>query len=173
VLVTLSTDYQHDEQLALTAIEALRDEPVRVVITLADAHGVAELPPAANVRLERFVPHGPVLERAAAVVSPGGMGIVHKALAAGVPMVAVPFGRDQPEVSRRVVEAGAGVRVLHKELSAGGLRAAVREAIGMRAGAVAAGARLRAAGGPDDFAETVEELAPAAVGRAPYLSRAD
>jgi UDP:flavonoid glycosyltransferase YjiC (YdhE family) len=82
VLVTCSTDYQGDERLAAAAIEALRDEPVRVLVTLADAHGVAELPSAANVRIERFVAHGPVLERAAAVVCHGGMGIVQKAIAA-------------------------------------------------------------------------------------------
>ena len=60
-------------------------------------------------RVERFVSHAAVLERAAAVVCHGGMGIVQKAIAAGVPIAAVPFGRDQPEVARRVVEAGAGV----------------------------------------------------------------
>jgi UDP:flavonoid glycosyltransferase YjiC (YdhE family) len=69
------------------------------------------------VRVERFVAHGPVLERAAAVVTHSGMGIVQKAIAAGVPIAAVPFGRDQPEVARRVVEAGAGVQLRTKDLS--------------------------------------------------------
>ena len=50
-----STEYQGDERLAAAAIEALRDEPVRVLVTLADAHGVGELPTADNVRVERFV----------------------------------------------------------------------------------------------------------------------
>jgi MGT family glycosyltransferase len=130
VLVTCSTEYQGDEALAAAAIEGLRDEPVRVVVTLADAYG-ASLPSAANARLERFVPHGPVLERAAAVVCPGGMGITQKALVAGVPLVAVPFGRDQPEVSRRIVECGAGVRLPSRRLSPQRLRAAVREAMAL------------------------------------------
>ena len=111
MLVTCSTEYQGDEALAAAAIEGLRDEPVRVIVTLADAHGVAELPRADNARIERFVPHGPVLERAAAVVCHGGMGIVQKAVAAGVPIVAVPFGRDQPEVGRRIAESKTGVQV--------------------------------------------------------------
>jgi UDP:flavonoid glycosyltransferase YjiC (YdhE family) len=111
VLVTCSTEYQGDEQLAAAAIEGLRDEPVRVVVTLADAHGVGSLPVAPNARIERFVPHTPLLERAAAVVCHGGMGIVQKSVAAGVPIVAVPFGRDQPEVGRRIAESGAGVLV--------------------------------------------------------------
>jgi UDP:flavonoid glycosyltransferase YjiC (YdhE family) len=152
VLVTCSTEYQGDEALAAAAIEALRDEPVRVVVTLADAHG-APLPSAANARIERFVPHGPLLERAVAVVSHGGMGIVQKAV-----VRAVPFGRDQPEVARRVVHAGAGVALPSRRLTAERLRRAVRDAIALRPGAEAAAARLRAAGGPAAFARAAEEL---------------
>jgi MGT family glycosyltransferase len=160
VLVTCSTEYQGDEALARAAIEGLRDEPVRVVVTMADAYG-ADLPVAANARVERFVPHRHVLERAGAVVCHGGMGIVQKSVAAGVPLAVVPFGRDQPEVARRVVEAGAGVTLASKRLTPERLRAAVRRAVGMRAGARAAGERLRATGGPARFADEAEELARA------------
>ena len=159
VLVTCSTDYQADEQLAVNAVDALRDEPVRVVLTLADAYDTVTLPPAPNVRVERFVPHGPVLERAAAVVCHSGMGIVQKAIAAGVPIAAVPFGRDQPEVARRVIEAGAGVQLRTKHLTPERLRATVRAAIAMRPQAEAASRRLRAAGGGARFADAAEELA--------------
>ena len=148
VLVTTSTEYQADEELARVAVEALRDEPVRVLLTLADAYDSAELPPAANVRVERFVAHAPVLERAAAVVSHSGMGIVQKAIAAGVPIAAVPFGRDQPEVARRVVEAGAGVQLRIKDLDPERLRATVREALAMRPSAQAAAARMRGSAAP-------------------------
>ena len=158
VLVTCSTEYQGDESLARAAIEGLRDEPVRVVVTLADAYG-ADLPSAPNARVERFVPHRQVLERAAAVVCHGGMGIVQKSVIAGVPAAVVPFGRDQPEVARRVVECGAGVKLASKKLTPERVRNAVREAIGKRAGAQAAGAALRASGGPSRFADEVEDLA--------------
>jgi MGT family glycosyltransferase len=157
VLVTCSTEYQGDEDLARAAIEGLRDEPVRVIVTMADAHG-ADLPSAPNARVERFVAHGPVLQRAAAVVCHGGMGIVQKSMAAGVPLAVVPFGRDQPEVARRVVESGAGVMVPSKKLTPERLRQAVREAIGKSAAAQAAGARLAQAGGPARFADEAEDL---------------
>ena len=157
VLVTCSTEYQGDETLARAAIEGLRDERVRVVVTLADAYG-ADLPSAPNARVERFVPHGHVLDRAAAVVCHGGMGIVQKSVTAGVPLAVVPFGRDQPEVARRVSECGAGVTLPSKKLTPERLRVAVREAIARRPGAEAAGARLRASGGPDRFADEAEEL---------------
>jgi MGT family glycosyltransferase len=153
VLVTCSTEYQGDEQLAAAALEGLRDEPVRVVVTLADAHGVASLPDAANARIERFVPHAPLLERAAAVVCHGGMGIVQKSVAAGVPIVAVPFGRDQPEVGRRIAESGTGVLVKKADLSAARIRSAVREARAMRPAAMSPG-------GPQTFADAVEEIVP-------------
>jgi UDP:flavonoid glycosyltransferase YjiC (YdhE family) len=78
---------------------------------------------------------------------------------AGVPIAAVPFGRDQPEVARRLVEAGAGVQLRVKHLSPERLRATVREALAMRPSAEAAGARLRASGGGARFADAVEELA--------------
>ncbi|WP_053225675.1 glycosyltransferase [Solirubrobacter soli] len=154
VLVTCSTEYQGDEALAAAAIEGLRDEPVRVLVTLADAHGAGELPQADNVRVERFVAHGPVLERAAAVVCHGGMGIVQKAVAAGVPIVAVPFGRDQPEVGRRIAEAKLGVLVKQKDLNAARIRSAVRRARTMRPVVVPSG-------GPAEFAGAVEEIIPA------------
>ena len=158
VLVTCSTDYQGDELLAATAIEALRGEPVRVLVTLADAASAARLPQAPNARVERFVPHGQVLRRAAAVVCHGGMGIVQKALGASVPVVAVPFGRDQPEIGRRLRECGAGRVVPRRRLRADRLRAAVREAIADRAGAAAAAAGLGAGDPPGAFADRCEEL---------------
>ena len=130
MLVTCSTEYQGDEELARVAVEALRDEPVRVLLTLADAYDEADLPAADNVRVERFVPHGHVLPHASAVVCHGGMGIVTKAASAGVPTVVVPFGRDQPEIARRVVESGAGVSLKPKALTPERLRDAVRTRAG-------------------------------------------
>jgi UDP:flavonoid glycosyltransferase YjiC (YdhE family) len=158
VLVTCSTDYQGDEQLALVAVEALRDEPVRVLLTLADAYSQVDLPPASNVRVERFVPHGHVLPQASAVVCHGGMGIVTKAAAAGVPTVVVPFGRDQPEIARRVVESGAGVSLRMKALTPERLREAVRTARTMGESAQRVAARLDPAGSPARFADAALTL---------------
>jgi len=161
VLVTCSTHYQADEALAVAAVQALRDEPVRILVTLADAYDATTLPEAKNLRVERFIAHAPVLAHSAAVVCPSGMGIVQKSIAAGVPIVAVPYGRDQPEVARRVVESGAGVLLPKKRLDADRLREAVRQAISMRSQVKAATAALDAAGAADRFADAAEELAPA------------
>lgn len=160
VLVTCSSDYQGDEELARVAVEALADEPVRVLVTLGHAEGVPELPTARNVRVEQFVSHGHVLPRAAAVVCHGGMGIVAKSVAAGVPLVCVPFGRDQPEIARRVAESGAGVVVKQKQLRADRLRTAVRRARGLSSEADRAARVMAEHSGPGPLATAVEELVP-------------
>jgi UDP:flavonoid glycosyltransferase YjiC (YdhE family) len=48
------------------------------------------------------------------VLTHGGHGTVMKALAAGVPLVVAPLGRDQPDNAARVVHAGAGLWVSKK-----------------------------------------------------------
>jgi MGT family glycosyltransferase len=161
VLVTCSTEYQGDEDLARTAVAALRDEPVRVLVTLGGDRPDAEGLDAPNVRVERFVPHGHVLPECVAVVCHGGLGIVAKAMAHGVPTAVVPFGRDQPEIARRVVEAGAGVMLPRKRLSADRLRVAVAEARATADGAARAAATMREAGGATAFADAAETLRPA------------
>ena len=52
---------------------------------------------------------GEVLRHAAAVVTHGGHGTVVKALAAGVPMVLLPHGRDQGDTAVRITVRGAGI----------------------------------------------------------------
>ncbi|KAE8762332.1 glycosyltransferase, partial [Georgenia thermotolerans] len=127
VLVTTSSEFQDDGALVRVALEALADEPVTVVATVP-AGDPADFAVPPNARVERFVPHGPLLERAACALTHGGMGATQKALAHGVPVCVVPFGRDQLEVARRVVTSGAGTAVRSGRLTAPRLRAAVREA---------------------------------------------
>ena len=56
-------------------------------------------------------PHSEVLRHASAVVTHAGHGTVIKALAAGVPVVALPLGRDQLDNAARVAHHGAGLRL--------------------------------------------------------------
>ena len=155
VLVTSSSEFQGDARLVQTALDALREEPVFVVATLP-AGDPAALRVPANARVERFVPHGAVLERAAVVVTHGGMGATQKALARGVPVCAVPFGRDQFEVARRVEVAGAGTRLPAKRLTPERLRDKVRQAMACGDGARRIAAAFAAAGGPRAAADAVE-----------------
>ena len=52
-----------------------------------------------------------ILPESTVVITHAGHGTVLKALAAGVPLVCVPMGRDQRDNTTRVLRLGAGVRV--------------------------------------------------------------
>jgi MGT family glycosyltransferase len=156
-LVTASTVYQRDDKLIATALEALAGEDVEVIATAGALDPDAFNAPA-NARVERFLPHAPILDRAACVISHGGMGITLKALAAGVPVCVVPFCRDQFEVARRVEVAAAGTRLHHKRLTPRRLREAVDDTIPMRVGAGNVAKAFARAGGAQAAADAVEEL---------------
>jgi len=158
VLVTCSTELQGDAALIEAALEGLAGEDVFVVATTAALEPSAFRAPA-NARVERFVPHAPLLERAACVVCHGGMGITQKALARGIPVCVVPFGRDQLEVARHVEVAGAGTRLDPGRLTPARLRDAVREARARKEGAERVAAGFRAAGGAARAASELEALA--------------
>ncbi len=157
VLVTCSTEFQNDGKLVRAALEGLAEEEVNVVVTTAGVDPSSFTPPP-NARVERFVPHRPVLERAACVVCHGGMGITQKALAAGVPVCVVSFGRDQFDVARHVEVADAGTRLPASRLRQDRLRAAVHEAMSKKAGANRIAAAFAAAGGSKAAVDTLEEL---------------
>ncbi|MBI4898805.1 MAG: glycosyltransferase [Actinobacteria bacterium] len=156
VLVTTSSEFQDDGALVATALEALKDEPVAVVATLPAGDPEAFDVPA-NAYVERFVPHGPVLDRAVCAVTHGGMGATQKALSRGVPVCVVPFGRDQPEVARRTAVAKAGTFLSAKRLNAPKLREKVREAITMTEGAQRVKRGFSAAGEGIAAADAIEQ----------------
>jgi len=157
ILLTASTEYQADDELIRTGLEALADEDVFVVATTA-GNDPAQFDAPANARVERFVPHGPILERAEAVICHGGMGITQKALAAGVPVCTVGWGRDQLESGRRVEHAGAGVLLPRKKLSSERLRESLALARSRRAGAERIAAAIDRAPGATGAVDELEAL---------------
>jgi UDP:flavonoid glycosyltransferase YjiC (YdhE family) len=156
VLVTNSTEAQDDGRLIAVALEALAEEPVHVVATLSA--GEAPASPPANATVLGFAAHGPILEHAACAITHGGMGGTQKALARGVPVCVVPFGRDQAEVARRVEEAGAGTRLPASRLQPGRLREKVREASACGEGAARIATAFAAAGGAVAAADAFEAM---------------
>ena len=156
VLVTTSSEFQDDGRLVRCALEALRDEEVHVVATLP-AQDACSMNTPPNAHVEVFVPHRPVLARAVCAVTHGGMGATQKALAARVPVCAVPFGRDQFEVARRVEVSGAGTRLPARRLNPQRLRTQVREAIGCTPGAERIASAFRRAGGATAAADAIEQ----------------
>lgn len=108
VLVTLSTLPQAGElAIARAAFAALASQRVRVLVTLAPEHSVEELGPVPrNARLSGYLPHGTVLDRVCLLIGHAGHGMVMRGLRHGVPMVLVPWGRDQVGVAARAAAMG-------------------------------------------------------------------
>ena len=108
-----------------TALDAVADLHVRALLTTGRALEVDVLGGIpANVCVEAWIPQRDVMPRAAALVCHGGSGTLLGALAAGVPMVVVPVGADQPHNGRLVASAGAGLTLTKPD--AGELRAAIQ-----------------------------------------------
>jgi len=171
VLVGLSSTIMLQEGLLQRAADALGQLPVRGLVTTGPAVDPAVITAPDNVTVTRWVRHADVLPYCSAVITHGGHGTVMKALIAGVPLVVVPMGRDQPGNAARVIRVGAGVRV-RKNASVSALRAAVArvtEDPRYRDGAQRMAARLAAERDDDRAVDELEQVAaggPAAGGPA-------
>jgi MGT family glycosyltransferase len=160
VVASFSTTYQAQSDLAGRVISALGELPVRGLITTGPAIDVSKLTIPANVEVRDWVPHAAVLRDASLVVSHGGLGTVHAALAADVPIVCLPHGRDQEDNAARVVEASAGTK-LPKRASVARLRTAIAAAVddeGLREGAGRMATAFRGQDGATRVAEELEAL---------------
>jgi len=127
VLVSLSSTFQNQASVLRSCLAALATLPVRSLVTVGPAVNLAEFPsPGPHVAVVQSAPHTQVLQHARVMVTHCGHGTVMKALAAGVPIVAIPMGRDQPDTAARIVGRRAGVRLKPTASSAQIARAITR-----------------------------------------------
>jgi len=127
-----------------------------------DPAALGQLP--GNVVARRSVPQLDVLARAALFVTHGGMNSVNEAMYAGVPMLVVPQGADQPLVASRVVELGAGLSLRTDDVDETVVRTLARRLLGESRFPAAAGtlrAAQRQAGGYRRAADELERYAAA------------
>lgn len=111
ILVGFSSTFQNQSGVLQRIIEALSMLNVRAVVTLGPALNASDLPWASNVYVCASAPHSELMSKAAVVVTHAGHGTVIRALAAGVPLLCLPMGRDQNDNAARVVARGAGLRL--------------------------------------------------------------
>jgi UDP:flavonoid glycosyltransferase YjiC (YdhE family) len=109
VLVAPSTAHDSDNHLVRTALEALADEPVRVVATTNRVAPKRPIEVPANARLVEWLSYSQLMPAASLVVSHGGHGTVARALGAGTPVLVCPIIGDMSETAMRVAWAGAGL----------------------------------------------------------------
>jgi MGT family glycosyltransferase len=169
VLVGMSSTFMDQADVLQRVATALGELPVRGVLTTGPTIPPDAIDAPANVTVVQRAPHSEVLRHASAVVTHAGHGTVIKALAAGVPVVALPLGRDQLDNAARVAHHGAGLRLKPKakpELIARAVRRVIEEpsfaANAERIAAVIAAETVR-----DQAAEELEGLAERSASAAP------
>lgn len=163
VHVTEGTSHYQDPFVLRAAIEGLSGRPMQVILTSGrDRQVPNEAALAPNIHLAEWVNHDMLAPRCSVLVTTGGNGTVMAAMKAGVPLVIVPTTWDKPDNARRVVEAGAGVRLLPRKCNPVGLRAAVEQVLedpSYRENAARIARRLAEAPGPPRAAQLIERLA--------------
>jgi MGT family glycosyltransferase len=161
VLVGMSSTFMDHADVLQRVTTALGELPVRGLVTTGPAIPPASIEAPPNVTVVERAPHRDVLRHAAAVVTHAGHGTVIKTLAAGVPVVAIPLGRDQLDNAARVAHHGAGLRLKAKassEAIAGAVRRVLDEpAFGASAERLAAAIAAETA--QDQAVEELEGLA--------------
>ena len=144
-------------------LDALRDEPVNLLLTVGQANDPAQWgPQPSHVHIERYIPQSQLLPYCDIVVHQGGFSTVTGTLNAGLPMVVIPVGADQPDNAACCAALGVGVVIEPGARSAETIRAAVYEIMATpsyRQRAEDIRAEMAALPGPEYAVELLERLA--------------
>lgn len=163
VHVTEGTSHYQDPFVLRAAIEGLASQPMQVILSAGrERSAPVARPMPSNLHFVEWVNHDILLPRCSVLVTTGGNGTVMAAMRSGVPLVVVPTTWDKPDNARRVVEAGAGVRLSPRQCTPERLREAVRAVLAdarYRQNAMRIANKLAAAPGPPGAARLIEALA--------------
>jgi UDP:flavonoid glycosyltransferase YjiC (YdhE family) len=162
VLVTQGTIANRDlTELIRPTVEALADQDVLVVVTTGGPPIEALGPLPTNVRAAEYLPYDQLFPHLAVMVTNGGYGGVHYALAHGVPLVVAGGGEDKPEVAARVAWSGVGVNLRTGHPTREVIRRGVHEVLTdnrYKAAAVAAAEQIAASPGVAGLEDLVTQL---------------
>lgn len=163
IMVSLSTTWFPDQtdayQRIVTALGAL---PVRGVVTLGGLALDRELVVPPNVEVRGIASHDELLPHASLVIGHGGHSTTFRALAHGVPVLALPMHPllDQPMIADALERAGVGLHLSRKSGS-DRIAAAVTTLLaddGIRRRAAQLGERLRATNAAASASDVLERL---------------
>lgn len=129
IYVSLGTLFNSDLTFYKSCVEALADGKYQAIISLGKRYEPGTLGAVpSHIHILKYLPQLEVLKRAALFVSHGGMNSTTESLVNGVPLLLAPLRADQPYISRRLEELGAGRRILERD--AAGIRKAIDAAMG-------------------------------------------
>lgn len=164
VLVTQGTMANRDlGELVRPAVDALADSDVLVVVTTGGPAIDVLGPLPSNVRAAKYLPYDRLFPHLDVMVTNGGYGGVHYALAHSVPLVVAGGGEDKPEVAARVAWSGVGVNLRTGHPKPEAVRRGVRLVLDdprYRNAAALAATEIAAAPGIDGLGGLIDELTP-------------
>ncbi len=108
ILVNQGTIANDITELILPTMKALRNEDV-LLIAVPVKEQIKDLP--SNVKVAKFIPFAHLLPHVDVMVTNGGYGATHMALAHGIPLVTSGGSEDKMEVSARVEYSGCGINL--------------------------------------------------------------
>ena len=128
ILVTQGTFATDPQELVIPAIKGLANEEVLVIVTTGgtpvEDFPLHSLP--TNVRLVQFVPFAALMPYVSVMVTNGGYGSTHFALANGVPLVGAGKSEDKGEICARIGWSGVGINLKTQTPDAEQVRQAVK-----------------------------------------------
>lgn len=162
VVVAPSTSHDPGQRLLRTALNGLRGLHVRVLASLDRRPVPKPIRASSRARLVNWMSYADAMSLASLVICHAGHGTVARALARGVPVLAVPHSGDMAENAARLDWAGLGLRLPWRLLSAPTLRLAAERALDDQAALSARTAGLASWAaehdGPTRAAELIETL---------------
>jgi MGT family glycosyltransferase len=165
VLVSLGTIQFTNDAFFRMVMETFADYPAQFVLAAGPGSDPARLGmPPENFIVVPTYPQLPLLERAAAFITHGGLGSVHEGLWHGVPMVGVPQHFEQLRNARAAQDAIVVLddRCYGREVTGPELRTALEAVMSnpaYRAASRRLGESLRAGGGSKAAADAIERVA--------------
>ena len=116
LLASLSTTFQNQAETLRAVISGIDRARTatgvrpRAILTVGPSMDPDSFDAPDTITILQSAPHSRILPHVDAFVTHCGHGSVMKALSFGVPMVAVPMGRDQDDTAARIVARGLGVK---------------------------------------------------------------
>ena len=162
IYTTLGTVFNDEPGVFEMIIDAFRDEPVNLIMTVGRNQDPGRFGPLPDhIHVERYIPQSLLLPYCDLVVAHSGYNTVVNVLGAGLPMLSVPIGGDQVMQAGPGVNMGAAIMIPPEDRSTDAIREGARKLLATpsyRENAERFRDRLQLMPGPDQAVSLLEQL---------------